>query len=505
MKKLLCLLVAIFGIQSLFAQTYDLNSFKYRHQEFASLSSGTDLFGIGVSETSFSNDNTYALNLAHERYNSFGYDLGLSHVKSFNSDEIQESKQWNISHGFSGNSDKQNEGVINEYQSLIRESELSTLQMNLGLFYAQNKRFYSGPRFKGFAWNISNQGNLHQSKQEAKITTTDFLNVEESSSRQELAFIFNFSRVAASVSMGRGRVNRVTDAVSALFILEDLAAKTGIQFSPEQIEKLGQSITQIRTTRYLDFRYRHIGQLKQLDKTLQDLGLKEEADMTYFTTLSDNWLYAQNMSRNTGSRLSFYISPSTDLSFNAGSSESATNASPSITSRAKARIVGGSQDMGVSYDNFFQINSHRERSYGGNLSVGPRFNFFQAASSSGPAPGNPLGQFPSGTLDYNILTNASLYYQQIYQPNSRTYISARFNPRYRLSQSALSVRGSGIKNFDLSLPLDVSFFRFVNRNLNYFVSARLNSNFSNQEFPAYEYNQGSLNYEVGAGARYIFY
>jgi hypothetical protein len=119
--------------------------------------------------------------------------------------------------------------------------------------------------------------------------------------------------ISASIGKGKGRVENVTDVIQAHFILEDLKTKKGVTYTNAQLERLAHGITFIRNQRYLDPRFRIIDQLSMLDSTLSTIGIAPEKDIKYFTSINDNWLYAQNLSRGTGKRWTYLYTPSIDI------------------------------------------------------------------------------------------------------------------------------------------------------------------------------------------------
>ena len=69
----------------------------------------------------------------------------------------------------------------------------------------------------------------------------------------------------------------------AAFILKDLQQKAGIgALTNAQVEAIGNGITTIRNTRFIDFRFRLIDQLKMLDSMVQANGVKSTKNLSLF-------------------------------------------------------------------------------------------------------------------------------------------------------------------------------------------------------------------------------
>jgi hypothetical protein len=94
------------------------------------------------------------------------------------------------------------------------------------------------------------------------------------------------------IGKGKGRLEYVSDAVSAIFLSKDLEKELGVSYSNEQISKIANSITQIRNQRYLDTRLGTKSQLKLLDTAIIEYSLNVHHTIDYFAILNDNWLYA---------------------------------------------------------------------------------------------------------------------------------------------------------------------------------------------------------------------
>ncbi|MDD4385665.1 MAG: hypothetical protein PHD06_10875 [Bacteroidales bacterium] len=109
------------------------------------------------------------------------------------------------------------------------------------------------------------------------------------------------------VGPGYGRIEPVNDAQMALFILKDLKKENRLEKEPthQEIYLLAELISKKNRQRFFDSRHKLISEVKAIDSLLVSMGLINQTDATYFTTIYDNWLYSNNPSRNAGYRISF--------------------------------------------------------------------------------------------------------------------------------------------------------------------------------------------------------
>jgi len=105
------------------------------------------------------------------------------------------------------------------------------------------------------------------------------------------------------LGVGKGRIENVTDAQTALYILNDLEQQGLLNDhpSPEATMQFAQIITAINNKRVFDNRRRRIYEFTQIDSFLKASGLVSVNDIRYFTTVNDNWVMAYNPYRSSGS------------------------------------------------------------------------------------------------------------------------------------------------------------------------------------------------------------
>ncbi|TAH05978.1 MAG: hypothetical protein EAZ16_00800 [Sphingobacteriales bacterium] len=99
----------------------------------------------------------------------------------------------------------------------------------------------------------------------------------------------------ATAGVGKGRLEHVSDAQTALFILQDLKDEgfTGT-VSPEMVDKFGRFITNLRNGRVFDLRRRTKFQLKEIDRFLKENKIITATDADEISIINDNLYFSFN-------------------------------------------------------------------------------------------------------------------------------------------------------------------------------------------------------------------
>lgn len=212
------------------------------------------------------------------------------------------------------------------------------------------------------------------------------------------------------VGIGYGRIEEVTDAQMALFILKDLKKENRLTREPthDEIYKFAELISQKRYQRFFDNRHRIIDEVKAIDSFLTSLGLSDQTDATYFTTIYDNWLYANNPNRASG----FRVSGGPRLVFNTSQSKSSWELLEPTQNNDESKTKSSLIAYGAWVDLLDEkpINHYWQRTLQANVS----YIFTNGYSTINDDPKNKRLQ---DNLELNL--NASLGYY----PTTRTYIN----------------------------------------------------------------------------------
>lgn len=102
--------------------------------------------------------------------------------------------------------------------------------------------------------------------------------------------------------IGTGRIENVTDARQALYILEALSKNGRLRkhLSNDEVFQFAQLISSVKNKRFLDARLHQIEEITKVDSFLVSGDYLTTPDATYFTTLYDLWLYGDLFERQSG-------------------------------------------------------------------------------------------------------------------------------------------------------------------------------------------------------------
>lgn len=146
------------------------------------------------------------------------------------------------------------------------------------------------------ALTIDNRGN----SESQKVWQNNTLNTSQETKDKDF-----YNQVSGSFLIGKGRIEQVQDARMALYVLDDLGAlnREKRAVTDEDVVALAQLMTKLKYKRFFDYRLRKIAEITAIDSLLQQSGIVSAADAAYFTSLNDNWAYANNPVRQTGHRI----------------------------------------------------------------------------------------------------------------------------------------------------------------------------------------------------------
>jgi hypothetical protein len=274
------------------------------------------------------------------------------------------------------------------------------------------------------------------------------------------------------------------------FLIVDLIEKAGINgVSPEQIENIAKGITQIRNTRFLDFRFRLIDQIEMLDKVLKDNGITSEKAAKYYTTLNDNWLYATQLQRYSGERWEFALNSNLNTSNgNREEKDFRNNFSP-YQYKAKYNAFNLRNGFDINYNNYKQSSLKVQKSWGLSLSG------FQSNENSLNEFKDSIGSgtwisINENTEINNLTNNLTLEgnWSFLFQPNTRTFLTFTASPGIRLtsnkdetkffrSQTILINAKTNQNNNSIFMNLGLRYFKFISQNLYFNININTYSDY----------------------------
>ena len=302
LKTTILFLLILVSSTATLAQDYDLNTYDFRYQKYRGLTTGFDLGSRGGQSFSSQQDTM----LKDSFYDNSGgvtssFRFSPNYFSLINTDDLQ--RTTNISGYISL------QGSRSAANSSFGEAKNKSLYNGANLRYQSYSRYYTGNNFTYLGvYSFTNLESDRRASNDKRynIIPINYYDFENSRLR-----IYNSNSV--SYGFGKGRLNNVTDAVQAIFILQDLQLMDGTSYSNKQIEEIAKGITSIRNARYLDYRLGYKTQLTLLDSVLRANGVSSEKSANYFTTISDNWLYGNRLSRVSGAEWTNYITLSNSI------------------------------------------------------------------------------------------------------------------------------------------------------------------------------------------------
>lgn len=225
--------------------------------------------------------------------------------------------------------------------------------------------------------------------------------------------------LTGSFLIGKGRIEQVQDARMALFLLDDLGRLNREKriVSDEDVIELARLITSLRYKRSFDHRLRKIAEISAIDSFMQLKGLVNKTDATYFTSLNDNWDFANNPSRYSGWRMYTGVEGSFDYFYYKSISETELP-SPDLSERNENRHgLGAYAVAGLSHEK--PINLRWQQSASFKAMAGTNFRQSETKITDSPDQNVYNGTLPM------VLLAADFGYG--YYPNSRTWLTANWS------------------------------------------------------------------------------
>lgn len=226
---------------------------------------------------------------ADQTANSFRPQFSLSHAKYLNSRKKQRISQST----FNSSSYLSNSTIT---QNTSTENKQNTFNLDFYAFGNEEAKYFNDNAFF-IGYKLNAEVQLQINNNTSQIVVNSLVN-QKTKNYQD----FSQSDVSAAFTIGKGRIEETRYAMTAYYILKDLIAKKLLTQEPshEQILALAEKIGQILNRRTFDLRDKTIEELTQLDSTLCSMFNLSDKNIKYFTTLNDNWLFANAPSRKSG-------------------------------------------------------------------------------------------------------------------------------------------------------------------------------------------------------------
>lgn len=330
-----------------------------------------------------------------------------------------------------------------------------------------NKRFYVSEKFfYGFEPEIS-----------ASFTTENDEDRNEEGNLEEQNANRTAARILIPLKLGYGRIESVTDARQAIFILEALKDKghMGKTTTKEEITAFAELISETRNRRFFDNRIQMIKELETLDGFLKQEGLVENNDISYFTTLMDYWNYGRPVVMGAGNRIAFVVAPGYSIT-NSVSDE------PGSEVDDKSRRTFKSLQAGIKFSHAkpYGLHWHHRlgfRAFGGRLNL---------------TTGHPADPLTTTEEESHPNWQFHHYNNLNYYPNTRTLITLGYDINYThyfddsdTESDVFSSRGDVVNG-----SINVNAYYYISPKLRLSFDSRLNYHW--QDFPVENLNMDNL-------------
>lgn len=259
---------------------------------------------------------------------------------------------------------------------------------------------YSHSRFfldSDFYWGFTLSSNQAYANSYSK-TEYDTENTKQSANQYN-------SRNRGKLQFGKGRVENVTDARLAIYILDDLLKQGRLSRTPSENEvfAFADFINKTLNTRVIDSRIKRIKESVAIDSFLVSQKLSTNTDGLYFGLINDNWNYARTQYWDTGSEWYFGLSPFINYSnrFNKLTQEDVTKTRSELSEYGLSFDAGYSSRWinGLKWINGYNLNAS--------------FNIFKY---------DTVGSYYNGYRNYKSISGMINYFTT-YLPNTRTSIT----------------------------------------------------------------------------------
>ena len=221
--------------------------------------------------------------------------------------------------------------------------------------------------------------------------------------------------VAIQTGIGKGRLENVTNMQNALWLYKELQEANLLtrSLSDEELNELGQSITDGTNTRVLDSRRRIQFILKTVDNYFQQKGLIAKTDINYFTRLNDILFFAVNNVRLSGNERFVRFIPAIQRN----NQQSALN-----NLADKYRQTSSSQSLVfiTGFNHYKPVSLTHQNNYGASVKLA----YIDYTSTSRNIIGGVNNTVE--TKRTNKQAEGNIFFQHAIYPNTRTIISFDF-------------------------------------------------------------------------------
>ena len=285
--SLLIVTILIFSFKFSEAQTPTFKLSDYKNPDY--LYQTLDLnFGLN---SGFINNNISSAGIKASSF-TLNSGAGANYSRYKNSLKTQQEQHVSLNTGIGSSSYQNKSGNPEQEIKSNNFSHAEAINISaLSRFFNEKQQYFEA--------NGSIYGRYNGLSQGSKTTVSGSILSETEGNQKDLNL-----NLAGTLRVGKGRIEQVQDARLAMYILEDLQKLNRAKkiATDEDVLVLAQEITLLKYKRFFDNRLRKIAEITAIDAFLQKSSIAGIADAAYFTSLNDNWDFANNPVRNSGKR-----------------------------------------------------------------------------------------------------------------------------------------------------------------------------------------------------------
>lgn len=381
---------------NLYAQYNQYKLSNYINPDYHYRSLDFSLNGDGAADATKNTSNNYEITDTDSYITGKG---GLSFLNHKNT--LTSQAEHHLSLNFSGNYQyqKSSTGSSSSFEETAKAGNIEPTFLYNGniRYYDARKRFIEISPMLNAGLQFSKQQQVNSSTDENKTTNN------------------RNTSMSFSIGVGTGRIEEVSDARTAVYILEDLH-KRGVMkqiLSDEEVSTFAGELTKLANQRSFDNRIKLMEDITAIDSFLVSHGYVEKGNAAaYYTSLYDNWLYSRTITRNSGSRFSIGVTPF--FSYGYGSEKQTTTSGILNNIEIEGEHYQASGSFYLSYTYEKPINLYWQTAVGANIQSG--WGWTEIWNEI-------LGFTNANTISYTDYTiNFRAYYSLGFYPNSRTSI-----------------------------------------------------------------------------------
>lgn len=407
------------------ANHYNLSAYKLPDYRYHLLETGFTLAGVNNSHKVFDQKSLYQL---------FEGDVNVNYNSYLNSRKTQRTQAFRAN--FNGSSLYKDGGSVVEENSNLYSSFSYGI---INKLYFHNKVFLETGVYGRYRY-----GHIKYSNN--RIDTLISINDLTSNEHDVTANI--------PLGVGIGRIEQIQDYQKAIYIYEDLL-KNGRAVagkSEQEVMELATFISQLKNKRFFDFRIKNIQDLEALDSFLIVNNFKTQNDARYFARLVDNWNFVDNFIRESGTTISFKVTPD----YSRYQNRRVYNIDD------KHKYLGGSYGIegGVAFEHFKPLNFYWQSNTAVSAMSGYRYKFEESDTI---VPSEYTSSYQ--TLNLNFVQSIEYY------PNTRTRMTGSFNAGYlKLFEE------KNIDSEELLRPEGEYIYTGISIMIDYYISQRVRLN-----------------------------